>query len=68
MEIAGAAGFASRSSSTALGKARAGASVAAVGGSEFEVFDEAGVDEAQGISVVPGCLGSMMVREIKCYG
>ena len=54
--------------STALGKARAGASVTAGGGSEFEVFDEAGVDEAQGISVVPGCLGSVMVREIKCYG
>ena len=35
---------------------------------KFEVFDEAGEDEAQGISVVPGCLGSMMVREIKCYG
>ena len=65
MEIAGSAGFTSRSSSTALVKTRAGASVTAVGGSEF---DEAGVDEAQGISVVPGCLGSMMVGEIKCYG
>jgi hypothetical protein len=35
---------------------------------KFEVFDKAGEDVAQGILVVLGWLGSMMAREIKCYG